>query len=297
MVDDTNKVLEFWNIWFDSIPRGEQQNGSNYLLVISCDGGELSWRSGGPQNIFIQKMVDFFWNVGAPESEIDRLNDLGALVNPISIGSWINMSKIGGMDGGWFFPVNLSLKIALEACDPETTETSAGSEGHSIKTFQQWAESYRIDECVLIGRDMGAAPPRQTEIRIRLNQQTVADQLNVALSAFKAFGFPDVPGNILNILRQLTNPGIILSVILSSEGFVKLGILFPGPTWNMCLQLIDEGRKLSENISTGSDVFIKLNKEFNVSNPEFIEFQYLQPGFGYNVYKEEFNVFVHYKGN
>jgi len=305
MVDDSNKVLEFWNIWFESIPKGEQQGSSNYLLVVSCDGGELSWRSSGPQNIFIQKMVDFFWNVGAPESEIDRLNDFGALVNPVSIGSWINMSKIGGMDGGWFFPVPLSLKIALEACDPDNGQPPAGAGSNSttdtdsqvIKTFQTWAESNRIEESIYIGRDMGAAPPRQTEIRVRLNQNTVTDQLNIALAAFKTFRFPEVPGNILNILRQFVNPGLILSVILSSEGFVKIGILFPNPNWNVAIQLIDEGRKLCENMSSGTDIFGKLNGVFNVTAPEFIEFQYLQPGFGYNVYKEEFNVLVHYKGN
>ena len=39
-----------------------------------------------------QKMVDFFWNVGAPESEIDMLNEVGAAINPGKIGSWIDMS-------------------------------------------------------------------------------------------------------------------------------------------------------------------------------------------------------------
>jgi len=134
MVEDANKVLEFWNIWFESIPKsgdGNPNANPSYLLVISCDGGELSWRSYGSQNIFIQKMVDFFWNVGAPESEIDRLNDFGALVNPVSIGSWINMSKIGGMDGGWFFSVPISLKIALEACDPDSPELAAGGKSSS----------------------------------------------------------------------------------------------------------------------------------------------------------------------
>ena len=62
-------------------------------------------------------MVDFFWNVGAPESEIDRLNDIGALINPVKIGSWIDMSAKGGMDGGWYFPVDMPLKLAIEAAD------------------------------------------------------------------------------------------------------------------------------------------------------------------------------------
>jgi len=243
-------------------------------------------------------MVDFFWNVGAPESEIDRLNDFGALVNPISIGSWINMSKIGGMDGGWFFPVPISLKIGFEACDPDSPEVVAGgSSSQVVKAVQQWTDANNINECIYVGRDMGAAPPRQTELRIRLNQPTVADQLNVALSAFKAFKFPDVPAQFLNILRHFTNPGIILSLITSSEGFVKIGILFPQPSWNAALQLVDEGRKLGNQISANIDVFNKLLNTFQQSGPDFIEFQYLTPGFGYNVYKEEFNVFIHYKGN
>jgi len=305
MIDESNKVLEFWNIWFESIPKqNEIPNNSlpNYQLILSCDGNELSWRASGSQNVFIQKMVDFFWNVGAPESEIDRLNDFGALVNPVSIGSWINMSKIGGMDGGWFFPVPLSLKIALEACDPDSNErdgnVSAGSDEtpKAVKTFIQWTESNKIDECIYVGRDMGAAPPRQTELRVRLTQQSVAEQLNIALSAVKAFRFPDIPNNILQILRQFTNPGLVLSVITSSEGFVKIGILFPNPNWNLAMQLIEEGRKFSDTSPAPIDIFGKLNNIFRNSGPEFIEFQYLNPGFGYNVYKEEFNVFVHYTG-
>jgi hypothetical protein len=300
MVEDANKVLEFWNIWFESIPKSGEGNPNalpNYQLVMSCDGGELSWRSFGPQNIFIQKMVDFFWNVGAPESEIDRLNDFGALVNPVSIGSWINMSKIGGMDGGWFFPVPISLKIALEACDPDSPEVAAGGGNQVVKSVQQWTELNKIEECIYVGRDMGAAPPRQTELRIKLNQPTVADQLNVAISAFKHFRFPDIPPQILNILRQLSNPGLILSVITSSEGFVKIGILFPQPNWNVALQLVEEGRKLGNSIAAGVDLFSKLNTVFQCTVPDYIEFQYLTPGFGYNVYKEEFNVFVHYRSN
>jgi hypothetical protein len=300
MVEDANKVLEFWNIWFESIPKSGDINTNslpNYSLVISCDGGELSWRSYGPQNIFIQKMVDFFWNVGAPESEIDRLNDFGALVNPVSIGSWINMSKIGGMDGGWFFPVSISLKIALEACDPDSPEISAGNGNEVVKAIQQWSELNKIEECIYVGRDMGAAPPRQTEIRIKLNQPTVADQLNVAISAFKHFRFPDIPPQILSILRQFSNPGIILSIISSSEGFVKIGVLFPQPNWNIALQLIEEGRKLGNSIASSVDLFTKLNNVFQCPVPDFIEFQYLSPGFGYNVYKEEFNVFIHFKSN
>ena len=100
-------------------------------------------------------MVDFFWNVGAPESEIDRLNDVGALINPIKIGSWIDMSAKGGMDGGWYFPIDIPLKMAIEAADP----------GDPSKKVTDWAERHGVEKSFSVGRDMGAAPPRQTEIR------------------------------------------------------------------------------------------------------------------------------------
>jgi len=114
-------------------------------------------------------MVDFFWNVGAPEGEIDRLNDIGAQINPPLIGSWIDMSSKGGMDGGWYFPSDIPLSFALYAADA----------GDPPKRLQEWAQSCNVTTVASIGRDMGAAPPRQTEFRIRIPGSTFDEQLAV----------------------------------------------------------------------------------------------------------------------
>lgn len=159
--EDESKVLEFWQIWSESIPTAEDLSsgmGIEFHVFTSASMQKLTWRTAGPQNIFIQRMVDFFWNVGAPESEIDRLNDVGALINPVKIGSWIDMSGKGGMDGGWYFPVEIPLSLALEAADP----------GEPSVKVKEWATKNNIDKVYSVGRDMGAAPPRQTEIRVRL---------------------------------------------------------------------------------------------------------------------------------
>eukprot|EP01097_Dermamoeba_algensis_P003447 TRINITY_DN23_c0_g2_i2.p1 TRINITY_DN23_c0_g2~~TRINITY_DN23_c0_g2_i2.p1 ORF type:complete len:227 (-),score=28.03 TRINITY_DN23_c0_g2_i2:636-1316(-) len=135
--DQENRVLEFWMIWSESIPPSEDLQAGfsiDYHLAVSASMEKLTWRTAGPQNIFIQKMVDFFWNVGAPESEIDRLNDVGALINPMKIGSWIDMSSKGGMDGGWFFPVSIPIKLALEAADP----------GEPATKLKQWADKHAV---------------------------------------------------------------------------------------------------------------------------------------------------------
>jgi hypothetical protein len=156
-----SRVLEFWQIWTESIPAINQlsiDTAIEFHVCTSASMEKLTWRMAGPQNSFIQQMVDFFGNVGAPESEIDRLNDVGALINPIMIGSWIDMSSRGGMDGGWYFPVENTLNLALEAADA----------GEPTTKVKDWGLRHGINKVYSVGRDMGAAPPRQTELRIKL---------------------------------------------------------------------------------------------------------------------------------
>lgn len=123
LADEDSKVLEFWQIWSESIPAREEvppyaslaclrvfvclfmvyfsralcffacvsthhsivfltcfflSRGMfmEFHVAVSADLQKLTWRTAGPQNVFIQRMVDFFWNVGAPESEVPLLYSL-----------------------------------------------------------------------------------------------------------------------------------------------------------------------------------------------------------------------------
>jgi len=278
--DEDSKVLEFWQIWSESIPSKEDlQTGNSieYHVSTSANRQKLTWRTAGPQNVFIQKMVDFFWNVGAPESEIDRLNDVGALINPVKIGSWIDMSAKGGMDGGWYFPVEIPLKMAIEAADV----------GEPSKKVSEWAQKHNVINSFSVGRDMGAAPPRQTEIRVHLPGNDFAHQLDVGLDAFDAFGFPPLPENALNILRTSNTTGLCLSVITSSEGFVRLGLLVPAPSKDTVQQLCSIAG------ANGNDV-ADFERALESAGPSYAEYQFLKEGFGYGVYKEGFDIVFHY---
>jgi hypothetical protein len=114
-------------------------------------------------------MVDFFWNVGAPECEIDRLNDVGQRLNPPSIGSWIEMSARGAMDGGWVFPTEVPLGSAIDAADI----------GDVTRKLIDWASTKNVRDVCAIARDMGAAPPRQTEFRLKMPGSGYDDQIAV----------------------------------------------------------------------------------------------------------------------
>lgn len=280
--EEDSKVLEFWQIWSESIPsKADLQPGMEieYHISTSANMQKLTWRTSGPQNIFIQKMVDFFWNVGAPESEIDRLNDVGALINPIKIGSWIDMSAKGGMDGGWYFPVDIPLKMAIEAADP----------GDPSKKVTEWAEKHGVEKSFSVGRDMGAAPPRQTEIRLRLRGHEFSKQLEIGMDAFEVFGFPPIPENAMDILRE--QPGdkgdLCMSVITSSEGFVRLGLLAPNPSAEVVESLCGIAGAKGDDLAG-------LERALGSSGPAFAEYQFLKEGFGYGVYKEGFDIVFHY---
>ena len=119
------------------------------------------------------------------------------------------MSGKGGMDGGWYFPVDIPLKLAVEAADP----------GDAVKTFVEWSERHGVGNAFAVGRDMGAAPPRQTEIRFKLPGNSFEDHVSIAMDAFTTFGFPQIPDDAVKVLREskATEP-CCLSVITSSEG-------------------------------------------------------------------------------
>jgi len=283
LLEETSKVLEFWQIWTESVPlTTDLQPGMSieFQVATSADMQKLTWRTAGPQNIFIQKMVDFFWNVGAPESEIDRLNDVGALINPIKIGSWIDMSARGGMDGGWYFPVDIPLKLSIEASDA----------GDPTRKVGEWAEQNNVAVCFSVGRDMGAAPPRQTEIRLKLPGTDFSTQLRVAMDAFFAFGFPAIGEDALSIIRRAGSDAvgpICLSVITSSEGFVRLGLLLPKPSHETVSALCSLSQASADDIT-------RFQSALASSGPSYAEYQYLMKGFGYGVYKEGFDIVFHY---
>jgi len=287
--DKQSKVYEFWAIWADSIPpKSELMMGGTIEFIVACsaDMQKLTWRTNGPQSIFIQRMVDFFWNVGAPEDEIDRLNDVGALINPVKIGSWIDMSKMGGMDGGWFFPVEIPLRLAMEAAD----------QGGAIREFGTWAEGHGITTAFAVGRDMGAAPPRQTELRFRLPGNTAEDQIKVGLDAFSTFKFPALPEAAANVLRSARventpDAFVSLSVITSTEGFVRLGLMVPRPS-------ASDVQALCRAAGTTPDYIMGFESQVELSpgeGPLYVEYQYLQKPFGYGVYKEGFDIVFHYR--
>lgn len=83
------KLFEFLDIWINSLPQPNDLPPYTSLTLhfaISASLEKANWRAEGPQSTMVQRMVDFYWNVGSPDSEIDRFNDVGAFLQPVNIG-------------------------------------------------------------------------------------------------------------------------------------------------------------------------------------------------------------------
>ena len=187
------------------------------------------------------------------------------------------MSAKGGMDGGWYFPVEILMKMAIEAAD----------QGEPSAKVLEWATKHKVEKCLSVGRDMGAAPPRQTEIRVQLPGETFEEQLVIAEDAHTIFDFPAIPEGAMSLLKEWKPVGLCLSVITSSEGFVRLGLMVPGPSSSHVAKLCEVVEAQTEQIGA-------LETALGSKGPQYVELQYLKEGFGYGVYKEGFDVVFHY---
>jgi len=135
---------------------------------------------------------------------------------------------------------------------------------------------------------MGAAPPRQTEIRLEITADEPLKLIEKVLLAYEEFGFPSIPDEAVDIVRSISPKKFVMSLITSSNGFVRLGLLTPDPPKAMVESLCNLSGGNSEQLS-------RFEHAIGVSGPEYVEFYYLMEGFGYAVYKEGFDIIFHYK--
>jgi len=129
---------------------------------------------------------------------------------------------------------------------------------------------------------MGANPPQHTKIRVIVPGDTYEQKMSIVINAFDYFGMQFFPDKALEIMRNKDD--MLMDIVLSSAGIVQLSLLFPNPD-----------SKVLNKVYINSEVFLKIQKCLGNVEPVLIEYQHLEKGFGYGVYKEGFDVLLHYK--
>eukprot|EP01114_Cavostelium_apophysatum_P017922 TRINITY_DN5425_c0_g1_i1.p1 TRINITY_DN5425_c0_g1~~TRINITY_DN5425_c0_g1_i1.p1 ORF type:complete len:716 (+),score=78.59 TRINITY_DN5425_c0_g1_i1:28-2175(+) len=258
-------------LWQKSIPPNQKITAD---VRVCADLQRYHCRMAGPTKPLIQKLVDCLWQIGAAQSEIDKLNDL---VNTTVIGSWIDGSSKGGINGGWYLPLELPFSQVSLTCDG----------GKAVKELAKWIDKSKIKTFYSVERDVGKAPAHQTEMRMLLPGADFQKQLKLALDAYEKFGFPRMPDKALAILKQSPTVGqLSLSVTTYVDKFTRIGILVPfslTPANAQALCLL-----------TGADYgnIVKFSASLGKQNPDFVEYQHLSVG--YELLKDGFDIHFHY---
>ena len=77
---------------------------------------------------------------------------------------------------------------------------------------------------------------------------------------------------------------------MSTDGFVKSSLLIPQPKQDIIDSLLNAiGDVKSNHMDLHKDISNTLQ-----TNPIFVEYCYLNPGYGYEVYKEGSDILIHY---
>jgi len=261
------QMCEFWNLWYNTVSQQLQEDATCDIMFdfsYSEDFNKLYWNSAGPQYLMIQQLVDFFYIVGAPEEEIEKLNVVGEQINPDRIGSWINVSEKGGIDGGWCFTFPINLETAIDSVE----------KGPICDEIKNWGRKNGVLECFYLARDMGAEPPRQTEIRCKLEQGNAWEQ---AMLVYDLAGFPYPPNDAIAAIQAAED--VYVAVNITEEEFVRVAVGIENPDVAVVKKF---GNSRTAEVEAG------------LGPVTVIEFQYLKQDFGYSVYKEGFDVHICY---
>lgn len=259
--DSKHNLFQFWKMWAEQAPK----QGAVYEVDVCVSLEEATWRVTAPQALCVQGFVDFFFTVGAPESEIDRFNEIGGEINPSEITCWVEMSARGGMDGGWAFPKLSLLSNALLAAD----------DGDIKKQVERWASSHHLHSVSLVGREMGSEPPRLAELAF---SDVPAD---VAAAAFDAFGLPPPPPMFAQQLSTSAPSTASVRLAFSSNQLVRLSVARLLPTEQEITALASELHLKRGHLSSLTPAFGEVKQ---------LWLAYHMPGFGYNMYTEGFKL-------
>lgn len=216
--------------------------------------------------------------MGAPEDEVANLKGRLDSLAPENVGYYIEMSEKRGMDGGWFLIGDYPISTAMDCMDCGTPRDS----------IAEWTKQHSIEKCHFFARDIGATPPRQTEIRLVLPGETLKDQLAAAENLYTNLGVPFVPQDELAHLHNYpTTDQLHLTVIAVEASAVQLGLCVPKPSEDLFIAICRHHRAKQE--------LHDLQLELGFLLPSFLEFRYLMPGYGYLVYTEGHSVHFHYQ--
>ena len=102
----------------------------------------------------VEKVGELVEELGGGTEEVERMNEVGALLKPKKLGLWLMLgegspsSEEQVMEGGWLFPEVLPLSSCLLCVDV----------GDPLSTLRNWAKDFNIHYSSFLSRGNSSPP-------------------------------------------------------------------------------------------------------------------------------------------
>jgi len=216
-------IVEEWmdihmDRWLEHIPTPPDMpngEGITYLAMLGSDLGRVWWGAWGDPRGFVPKMADYFKLCNIAKSDATVLDQIGEVLEPKLVGSWIGVwgKKV---TTGWHF------------WDPHPWEKVEAMFGtHEAKyQLKKWVEDNKLERIERFTQSIGDSP--YSEIELALPGETVDAQVAQLSSAFTHFTGAPLERALEDRFRAMTQPTFTLAVRMRGGQVTRVGALAPG---------------------------------------------------------------------
>jgi hypothetical protein len=222
---------EILDLWLELQPAPATPGApdpASLVVSISAAADQLGWWAAGAPDAFAGAVGEFLVEAGAAEEELRTLGEIGANLGADAIGSWVEHDDEGGLDGGWFLPVQLRLAKALNFA-PDTPVRRA---------LADWARRSGVDTCAQLRRSVDA-DTQLTELTLPLPGANPEQELALAKAGFAAVGAPWFGAAIDAVYQTAASLELLLVVGLTGDGLDHVGVLVADPDPDLLGALLD----------------------------------------------------------
>jgi hypothetical protein len=194
------------------MPDGE---ALSYLAMIGSDLRRVWWGAWGDPRGVVPKMADYFKLCNIARSDAALLDQIGELLEPKLVGSWIGVWG-GKVTTGWHF---------LDPHPWSKVETMFGT--HEAKyQLKKLVEDHRIERIERFTQSIG--DHAYSELEVAMPGDTVDAQVAALSGAFVHFTGAPLEPVLLDRLRALTVPQLALAIRIRGGQVTRVGALAPG---------------------------------------------------------------------
>jgi len=194
------------------MPDGE---GVSYLAMLGSDLRRVWWGAWGDPRGFVPRMADYFKLCNIARSDEQLLDQIGALLEPALVGTWIGVGG-GRVTTGWHF------------WDPQPwdkVETMFGT--HEAKyQLKKWVDDHQVARIERFTQSIGDAA--FSEIELAIQGATVDEQLATLSQGFAHFTGSPLAPPIVERMRSSPVPRFGLAIRIRGGHVVRVGGLAPG---------------------------------------------------------------------